>query len=68
MNKFSPISPFFQTEKKQGQDEQHKRSYISNLHRYGGRRVPSQNWSRVASHRGVQGMFDHITQSDAGYG
>ena len=32
-----------------------------------GRRVPSQDWHRVASHRDIQGMFDYITQSDAGY-
>ena len=43
----------------QGQDVQHKRSYISYIHRYSSRRVPSQNWSRVAGRRGLQISNQH---------
>ena len=43
----------------QGQDVQHKRSYISYIHRYSSRRVPSQNWSRVAGPRGLQISNQH---------
>ena len=58
---------FFQTRKKQGQDGQQRRSYINYLHRCTDRWVPLQDWLRVASHRGIRGMFDYITQSGVVY-